>query len=321
MKEKRIIAGISRPEALASALFALAIAFVLPASLLSQQLPQVSQFASQKYMMNPAVAGERMEMEARAMNRYQWTGITDAPRTFIFSLQSPLRNPSIGVGGYLFTDNAGPTRRTGIQLSYAYHLRLNEYTKLSLGLSGGMLQFAIDGSKIDLANQDDPALYGELSSQLVFDACFGAYLYGDDYYIGASAPQILRNQIDLYNSSDPSLSRLENHYYFFGGYKWKVNDLFMLEPAFLVKYVSPAPVKTDINLRCHYRDMLWAGASWRSNDAWVAMVGYNWNQRLMAGYSFDFSTSNIRNHSDGTHEIQLGFRFGTETRKPDPAGK
>lgn len=321
MNMKRIIAGFVRGIAPVPALFVMAIGLLSGASSSAQQLPQVSQFLSQRYMMNPAVAGERPEFEVRAMNRYQWTGITDAPRTFVLSLQGPLRNPKIGLGGHLFTDNAGPTRRTGIQLSYAYHLRLNDYTKLALGVSMGMLQFAIDGSKITLSSQDDPALFGELSSQLVFDACFGAYLYGDDFYIGASAPQMLRNQINLYESSNPSLSRLENHFYGFGGYRWKINDQFMLEPAILVKYVSPAPLKTDINLRCHYRDMVWAGASWRSNDAWVAMVGYNWNQRLMVGYSFDFSTSNIRNHSDGTHEIQLGFRFGTETRKPEPAGK
>jgi type IX secretion system PorP/SprF family membrane protein len=275
----------------------------------AQQLPQVSQYFSQAYMMNPAVAGSKTEFEARSMNRYQWVGITDAPRTFVLSLQGPLRNPNIGLGGYLFTDNAGPTRRTGIQFSYAYHLKLNDYTKLGFGISMGMLQFAIDGSKITLSDQGDPALYSQLSDQIVFDATFGAYLHGEDYYIGLSAPQMLQNQIDLYDSETQSLSKLEDHYYLFGGYKWKINDDFMLEPSALIKYVFPAPVKVDVSARAFYKESIWAGASWRSNDAFVAMAGYEWDKRLMIGYSYDFSTSNIRNHSDGTHEIQLGFRF------------
>ncbi len=308
---KRINIGNTAPELLKWLYAIMLCLFLIGVSQRghAQQLPQVSQYLSQAYMMNPAVAGSKTEFEARSMNRYQWVGITDAPRTFVLSLQGPLRNPKVGLGGYLFTDNAGPTRRTGIQFSYAYHFKLNDYTKLSLGMSMGMLQFAIDGSKITLGEQGDPALFSQLSDQIVFDATFGAYLYGEDYYIGFSAPQMLQNQINLYDSETQSLSKLEDHYYLFGGYKWQVNDDFMLEPSALFKYVFPAPLKVDISARAFYRKMVWLGASWRSNDAWVAMAGYEWNERLMIGYSYDFSTTNIRRHSDGTHEIQLGFRF------------
>ncbi len=275
----------------------------------AQQISQVSQYSMNDYIVNPAVAGSRDYFEAKMMNRNQWSGFTDAPRTFTLSLLAPFKNPKFAMGGYLFVDNVGPTRRTGLQVSYAYHLTINEKMKLGLSASVGLLQFTIDGSRIELASADDPALYNELNSQLVFDAKFGAYLYADNWYAGFTLPQLLQNQIELYETMDGDLNRLEDHYLVTGGYRFEVTDDIKLEPSVLVKYVYPAPIKIDASLKVIYKEMLWAGGSWRNNDAWVAMIGYEWNETLSLGYSFDFTTSNLKNYSNGTHEIVIGFRL------------
>lgn len=293
-------------------LFALVGVLAMHNSVNAQQLPQTSNFLGQKYMMNPAVGGSSEDFEVRSLNRYQWAGVTDAPRTFILSLQGPLKDRNIGLGGYIFTDNAGPTRRTGFQLSYAYHLRINEYTRLGLGVSAGLLQFAIDGTKITLTDQNDPALYSELNNTLLFDASFGTHLYGEDYYIGISAPQLLRNRVDLFDSETADQSRLEDHYYLFGGYRWAVSESFTLEPSALLKYNAPAPFNLDLGMIAHYRDMIYIGGYYRLNEASSAIIGYEWKERLSIAYAYDFSFSNIGNYSDGTHEVQIGFRFGPE---------
>lgn len=275
----------------------------------SQQLPQISMFMDNAYVMNPAFGGSKPYFEVRGMNRSQWTGITDAPRTFTLSLHGPLKNPHIGLGGHLFTDNVGPTRRTGIQLSYSWHFFLNEDMKLGLGLSAGALQFAIDGSKITLAEDGDPALFGEMRSQTTFDATFGALLYTDDYYVGFSLPQLLQNQVKLYESGDQATNRLEDHYFLMAGYKYQLSDDWAVEPSALVKYVNPAPIKWEISARAWYRNMVWAGASYRSNDAMVAMAGYEYSEVLSIAYSYDLTLSGLREHTTGTHEILIGFRF------------
>jgi type IX secretion system PorP/SprF family membrane protein len=287
------------------------VIFILIAFLGSkaQQLPQISQYSFNNYVINPATAGVEDYFEVKSMNRYQWTGLTDAPRTFTIALTAPFKNPRVAMGGYLFVDNVGPTRRTGIQASYAYHLPLNENLKLSFSASMGVMQFAIDGSRITLATDGDPALFNTLNSKILFDAKFGAYLYSESFYLGFTLPQLLQNKVDLFNTTDPSLSRLEDHYLINAGYKWQLNEDFMLEPSALIKYVDPAPIKIDATLRVFYKTMVWAGGSWRNNDAWVAMAGYEWNEQVSLGYAFDFTTSNLKNYSDGTHEIVLGLKF------------
>jgi hypothetical protein len=76
-----------------------------------------------------------------------------------------------------------------------------------------------------------------------------------------------------------------------------------------LKWASPAPIKIDGGLRVIYQEQVWLGGAYRHNDAFTAMVGYMYKDYLMFGYSYDFTTTNIRNYSTGTHEVMLGIRF------------
>ena len=224
-----------------------------------QQLPQLTQYQFNDYVFNPAIAGSRQFFELRSGHRYQWVGIQDAPRTFTFSGTTPL-GQKMGVGGYLFTDIVGPTRRTGFQLSYAYHLRLTEDIKLSLAVSAGLLQFLIDGSKINFHDPGDPVLDDQLRGDLLPDAKFGFYLYGERFWFGATAPQLLQNKVYFLDESRETLSRMEDHYYAMGGYRLPLGEDWKLEPSFLVKYTSPVPAKIDLNATIRYKDTFWLGA-------------------------------------------------------------
>ena len=74
--------------------------------------------------------------------------------------------------------------------------------------------------------------------------------------------------------------------------------------------VFPAPVKLDIGLKATYKDMVWLGAGYRTGDAITAMVGYNHDGNLLFGYSYDYTTTNLKMYSSGTHEVFFSVRFG-----------
>jgi len=282
---------------------------VLCLGAMAQQLPQFSQYRLNDYVYNPAVAGSNPYNEAKSNNRYQWVGITDAPRTYILSVHGQHRSKKVGLGGCLFTDIVGPTRRTGVYFTYAYHLKLNEKMKLSFGLNGGIMQFMIDASKITLRDPVDAVIGNQLQSVLLPDFGAGFYLYSDKFYIGGSVPQIFQNKIKFADYSYTSLSKLATHYYVTAGYKFDLGEDFKLEPSVVVKYVDPAPVQTDMGLRAIYREKFWLGAALRTKDAVSALVGYVYQENLTFGYSYDFTTTNIKNYSTGTHEIMIGIKF------------
>ena len=172
--------------------------------LFAQQLPHFSQFMVNDYVMNPAIGGKNPYFLGMSANRYQWGGITDAPRTYALSLHGPMKFDHMGIGGQLFTDIVGPTRRTGFYLSYAYHIPLTDKIKLSLGLNAGLLQFVIDGQKITLHDPGDLTLTNSLQSVLSPDFGAGFYLYSDRFWVGASCLQIEQSKIKFFDDSfDP----------------------------------------------------------------------------------------------------------------------
>lgn len=275
-----------------------------------QQLPHYTQYLINDYVTNPAIGGTSPYFKAQSNHRFQWVGITDAPRTYIFSLHGPIVNDKMGVGGYVFTDFTGPTRRSGFQASYSYKVNITDDIKLSFGLAGGLLQFAVDGGKVNLEDINDLVLSTSLQSSLVLDMAAGLYLYEEDrWFFSISAPQLVGSKLQFFDTYTNTLSRLSNHYFAAGGYTFDISSDFQIQPSFLIKYISPVPIQVDANVRAIYQENVWVGLSYRSEDAIGAMLGYNFKERFMFGYSYDFPISNLRKQSTGSHELMVGFRF------------
>jgi type IX secretion system PorP/SprF family membrane protein len=290
-------------------LYSILILICITLSVQAQQVPLYTQYMLNEYIINPAAGGNTDFFEAKSNNRYQWKGITDAPRTYILSVNGPLQSRKVGLGGYLFTDITGPTRRTGIYGSYSYHLKLNDQLKLSLGISAGLLQFAIDGSKITLQDDADVALKNSYSSVLLPDFGFGMHLNARQFSIGLSAPQLIQNRLNLYESTSTVVSKLEDHYFLSASYKYLAGDNIQLQPYFLLKVLKPVPAQIDLGLKVTYNETIWLGAAFRSKDAYSAMLGMCLKKHLTFAYAHDFTFSNLRNYSSGTHEIVVGLRF------------
>ncbi|MBS1651431.1 MAG: type IX secretion system membrane protein PorP/SprF [Bacteroidetes bacterium] len=281
----------------------------------SQQMQQFSQYMLNELQINPASAGKDEYADVRSNNRYQWSGITDAPRTYYLSCHGPITKKHMGLGMNLYTDIVGPTRRVGLDVCYAYHMQVKKDVFLSMGISAGILQWGIDGSKITLHDQGDPSLMN--TYQTAYVPNFGAGIYfhkKDKFYFGFSAPQLYQSPIPLYTTGQNN-SNLVTHFNLNGAYKFAIDDDFKIEPAFLVKYAFPAPPEIDLNIRALYKESFWIGGGYRVKDAFTVMVGYMYQNFLMLGYSYDITTSNIRKYSSGTHEILLGLRF---SRKQAP---
>lgn len=275
----------------------------------SQQLPQYTQYMLNEMAINPAVAGKDEFADVRSNNRYQWIGITDAPRTYMLTLHGPIKDKNMGLGMNLYTDIVGPTRRTGLNFSYAYHMKLKEDMFLSMGLSAGILQWGIDGSKLYLRDEGDENLLSTYQTTYVPDFGAGIYFHKKDrFYVGLSLPQIYQAPIKLYEGAGKN-SKIVNHFNLNAAYKFDLGDDFKIEPSFLVKYAIPAPPKLDIGARVIYQEQIWLGGAYRHNDAFTALIGYFYKNYLMIGYSYDFTTTNIKKYTSGTHEIMLGIRF------------
>ena len=232
----------------------------------------------------------------------------------MLTVHGPVKKKNMGIGTHIYTDIVGPTRRIGINLSYAYHIRLKGKTKLGLGISAGIQQWGIDGHKLTLHDPGDENLLIKYQTVVVPELGAGLQVYNDKFYIGFSAPQLYQSPLKLYKDGDGK-GTLATHYIINGAYKFNVNEDFQIEPSFLTKYANPAPVEIDLGVRAIYKQQVWLGAGYRYHDAFTALVGFMYKNYMMIGYSYDFTTSNLRKYSTGTNEIMLGIRFSRQQAK------
>lgn len=288
----------------------------ITATVTAQQLPQFTQFYKNKFLYNPAVAGSEEFWRGNLTNRFQWTGIKDAPRTHLINSYGKIRNDNMGVGAYLLSDQIGPTQWLSFMGSYAYHVNLSDDLKLGMGLHFGVLSFQVDGSEIILDQSDDIALSNTAQSVTTPDATFGLYLYdGHSFWVSLSAANIINQRLKFFDGYSNPTSRLVRHYYLGGGYNFDLTDNIDVEPSVLLKYVDPVPLQMELALRVKYADFVYGGFGYRMDDAVSVIIGAKLNQNIEFGYSYDFITSDIATStSGGSHELTLGIIFGERSQ-------
>ncbi|MFH2144121.1 MAG: type IX secretion system membrane protein PorP/SprF [Bacteroidota bacterium] len=274
----------------------------------SQQLPLYSQYMMNGFLLNPGITGSVDYIPVRLTVRQQWTGIDDAPSTQALSAHALMKNKQMGVGGYIFNDKFGPISSTGIQASYAYHLTLNQNTKLGLGLSISAFQFKLDEANLEAIDQSDVVLTGAVESTFVPDANFGAYLYSENYFVGLSGTQLIQYKIKL-NDQLAGNNQIIRHYFLTGGYNFKISDEFDIQPSVLLKGTEKSPFQIDFNAKAIYKKNYWLGISYRSSESVIALLGIKYD-RYYIGYAFDYTFSTLRNYSTGSHEFMIGVDLG-----------
>jgi type IX secretion system PorP/SprF family membrane protein len=279
------------------------IIIILGLNINAQQIPPLSQYVHNHYAINPAASGVTDDFPVSFTFRKMWTGISAAP-----SLQNLSGNlqvaQSMGAGISLYKYQAGPLRKIGLELTYSYHINLNEENKLAFGLSGMLYQFFLDKRELTFENPDDDVLSGD-DRMAVPDVSFGTYLYGKNYFAGVSVPQLINKNIDL--KTDKILQQKQvRHYYIFGGYDFQISSEFMLKPSLLVKLIESGVYQVDINALMEYQETFLFGLSFRTSDALIFQLGFS-RDGLLVGYSYDLTVSSLRSSSFGSHEIYVRY--------------
>ncbi|MCI5055778.1 MAG: type IX secretion system membrane protein PorP/SprF, partial [Flavobacteriales bacterium] len=153
------------------------------------------------------------------------------------------------------------------------------------------------------------------ASKTGFDMDLGVfYELQDKMYVGVSAMHIPATTLKDANFD----YNLERHYYIMGGYIQDIPQMnIQLKPSVFVK-TDGASTQLDINGIALWENKVWGGVSYRMQDAVSPMVGFQKDVGdgiFKLGYSYDITTSQLRNSSTGSHEIMLGYCL---RMKPEP---
>ena len=272
----------------------------------AQQHAMYTQYMFNGLALNPAYAGSHGALSITALGRIQWVGIEGAPNTQTFTMHSPVADRS-SLGLFLIHDNIGVTDQYGLYGSYAFRIPTGEKSSLSMGLQVGFNNYNIDLNQITTQNPD-PNFSVNGAGGLLPNFGAGLFYSSERFYIGASVPHILTNDLISDDVNDAE-ARQFRHYFLTAGYVFDLGPSLKLKPNFLVKAVPGAPVSYDINANLLIKEVLWVGFSYRPEDAVSGLIEMLLTPQLRLGYAYDYTTSELQNFSQGSHELMLNFRF------------
>ena len=275
----------------------------------SQQFPLQSQYQFNYSSLNPAAVGENDFSSFRASFRSQWVGFSDKPiATQFVTLTRGFGNNGLGIT--LLSDKTGGAfSRSGLAISYSHKVIMAESefhigsqkivfpeSELFLGVSAG-------GAKVNFdVNTEDPAVL--LNDDIVTEVTFGAYYKIKDFKIGISVPGLLNDNMEITNSKD---NIIESHFYSMISYHKQLSSQWSIHPSILVKTTANHN-QIDANINFKLKNKLWFGTSYRQDFGPTIYLGIDFG-RLLSVYSYDISTNEMANYSNGSHEFTIGYDF------------
>ena len=276
----------------------------------SQQDPLTSQYMFNTLTFNPGVAGISGMICATALNRQQWVGFKGAPSTTIFNVSAPVKPFKIksGIGLLVESDNIGFDKDVNLSASYSYHMDVGQGL-LGIGFNVGMLNKTIDPTWVIPSGDThtppsgDPLIPENKESYIAFDAGFGLYYKADKYYASLSVTHLNQPKIK-FSKGLPYISR---HYYLTAGYTLQLpNPSLELLPS-VFTFSDGKVFQFNITSLIRYNKKVWGGVSYRSGDALIGMVGFELFNGIRLGYAYDFTISDIKNNSTGSHEFMVNY--------------
>lgn len=301
----------------------------------AQQEAMFSQYMFNTLAINPAYAGSRDVLSLTALGRYQWVGVEGAPKTFTFSMDTPIKNEKMGLGLQVTRDEVGLQKNTGVYATYSYRIKVGPRSTLSFGVQGGAtnVRWALSDAQ-NLSNPNDYVFLGANDQNNILpNVGGGIYLSNDKGYIGISCPQIMQNAISKFTPVDgkSSVGKTQRHYFAMMGFVMGKGS-FKIKPSTMVRYTQGAPLGFDGNVNFWIKDKISFGVSGRISqfqtmgqdsknlfDAAIGMMELQLTPQFKLGYAYDFTANKLNDESKTglsrflsipTHEVLLRYEFG-----------
>jgi type IX secretion system PorP/SprF family membrane protein len=280
---------------------------LLPLSTRAQQNIVYSQYLFNGLLINPAYAGSHVQFSATLTYRNQWVNFPGAPETTTLGVQNSFRKGRVGAGLLVTSDRIGSYTNTGLFGSYAYAIKTPMGGVLSMGIQAGFNQYKADFGELTLKAGQDP-IFAVFMNEFKPNFGGGVFFYNKKMFAGFSIPTILTHA-ELFSGNLEQL-KTPRYYYLNAGMKFPMDraERMVFQPSFLIRAQEGTPLSADVNLNVVFDQIISIGTSYRSGDGAVLLLNYKLSEKIYVGYSYDWTTSDIRRFSRGSHELMINFR-------------
>jgi type IX secretion system PorP/SprF family membrane protein len=309
---------------------------VLTSRVQAQYIPNNAQTFQFMPLLNPAFSGVEAYQDLKFSYRYQWSGFGDYSPQFInlsfnTRLIEPLdlsynslrlSNPAIlkdeniprrkrmihGIGGDLFHSEVGVLKSIGGDVHYSIHYPLSSRVRFAGGVS-----LLVENRKLDVGQvtvRDPDEFYNHLlsssTSQTDLNVRAGVLLYSDRFYLGVSYFPLVYTPLE---SSELAMTEPFYRASLQAGVSLPLNPDVTLKPGIVALVEMNNDIVIDYGAKVFFRQNIWLGATYRDIKSGVAIIGWNFNERLSAAYSYEMSLGEFKQFNDGSHELVLALRL------------
>ncbi|WP_298502023.1 type IX secretion system membrane protein PorP/SprF [uncultured Maribacter sp.] len=276
----------------------------------AQQDPQYTQYMYNMSVINPAYTTNNLSVvNFGTLYRSQWASAVGAPKTLTFFAHAALTE-KVEAGISFITDDIGDgvLKENNIYADFAYSLKLDDESRLALGLKAGVTTFSTNFNGFRLPEELEQDFAFDNGQNSTFpNIGIGAFYHRDKFYAGLSVPNLL-SSTHLENQNGISTKGSENmHVFATAGYVYDLNSSIKLKPSLLAKMVKGSPLSFDASFNALINNTFEAGVSYRLDDSVNAMFNMKILPGLKAGYAYDYTLSNLSDFSSGSHEIFILF--------------
>lgn len=282
----------------------------------AQQTPQFTQYMYNTISINPAYTNEKGGLEITGLHRNQWVGIDSSPKTYMFSLNSSIKDDKMNIGLSTIYDDYGITKDIYINIDYSYGILFYNGSKLSFGIKGGINSRSNNYDELNFYQQNDPNFDENSSLEIRPSLGFGAYFNSESFYAGLSTSNVFSNYQINTNIPSETVEQPIN-YYLIAGYIHEINENFKLKPSLLFKYVEGASLQLDLSLNTLLYNKVIFGAAYRHESAISGMFGFQLNKQCLIGMAYDKDTSELSQveNNSGSFELFLKFNFFNSAKR------
>jgi len=277
----------------------------------SQSDVHYSMFKLNRQIFNPAVSGTNNSMTFTSHYRDQWGNFPGAPRTFTFQGHGPFFNRRVGIGLSFVGEEIGMLKTSIIAGSYAYHIELEDDSKLSLGFQGQVENGRIRWELVDALNPDDTTI-GLDGNEWKGNFGAGLFFQKKEFYLGLSVPRFMKPTIFKDGQALGYSTFSVRTYYFQMGTAIQMSKNFALEPGILLSMNPSAPFEFDMNLNLLMFNRIGIGMAYRFQDSADAILQIKVNKQLKIAMGLDFTLSALQAYAPNSFELLLQYELNYE---------
>jgi type IX secretion system PorP/SprF family membrane protein len=275
---------------------------------------KLSNFTLTPLVYNPAYAGSNGGISITSVYSSQWIGFPGAPKTILFNGHQAISDGLMGLGVNAEIDKRGAEEETKIVTNYAYHLYLNNYWQISMGIKAGVQNYVVDYSLLSIENPSE--FIAGIGEQKTLNYIFGTgfYLYNKNFFIGASIPNLIKP--NLLDSRNSMISQQSMNYYLSSGYKIYTDENIYIQPTFLTRLVKGAPISNLLSVNLNIKDEIYASTNFEFKSSIGVFAGIRFYENYLIGYAFDKSITKFNSQNNGTHSFFLNFNIDGRDNRP-----